>query len=264
MDGRISVWLSTFALALGSAGCINTQNQQQVVADGNRPPIYGSEFAANSEPAKAAKKDDAPKRKPLPGTEIAFGQLKESEAESDAVKKNANMQANLRDQARQAYQRAIEIDPNCLDAYKHLGRLYTKIGDFERALDVYRKVLNKHPKEASVWYDLGVCQHRRKDFVESARCFQRAVDIDPERPEYLKKLGLTLAWLGQTEQALPYLTRAQGAALAHYNIAGLLVGRGQRDLAEHHLRLALRENPNLEPARELLVTLQQPTTASAR
>ena len=54
------------------------------------------------------------------------------------------------------------------------------------------------------------------------------------------------------------------AALAHYNVAGLVLSRGQRDLAQHHLRLALRENPQLESARDLLLTLQQPTTASAR
>lgn len=262
MDGRISFWLAAVALALGCAGCIPTQGSRQVVAENpERAPTQVANAGNNSVTPPPQNIDHAPKRAAKPATEISYGLLRDGEADSDAAKKNPEVQAELRDKARQAYQQALKMDPNNLEAHKHLAKLYTKMGDFERALEVYKKIMPKHPKDASLWHDLGMCHHRRKDFNESARCYQKALELEPENRDYLKKFGLTLAWLGQTDHALAYLTRAQGAALANCNIAGLLIGRGQRELALQHVRRAERIDPNLPQVRELLADLGQPMQA---
>ncbi len=142
------------------------------------------------------------------------------------------------------------------EAAEKLGDLKSALNDYDRAIEIYQKVMTKLPKDAALWFDLGQCHHRRKDFNESARCFQKALELDPENRDYLKRYGLTLAWIGQTEQGLVYLTRAQGAALAHVNIAGLMLTRGRHDLAMHHVQLALRENQQLPAALDLLARLE--------
>jgi tetratricopeptide (TPR) repeat protein len=255
MDGRTSVWLLSVSLALSSAGCVTTQSQ-----DVARP----DNLSSTKNTAESSPRNDGPKRFAQPSTEIKIGQMKEAEADSESGKKNPEAQARLRDEARMAYQQALKVDPGNLDAARSLGKLYTKTGDLERALDTYKKAMAKHPKDAELWYDLGLCHNRRKDFAESVRCFNEALKIDPENRAYLKTLGFTLAYRGQIDQGLTYMIRAQGAALAHYNIARVLVQRDQPDQAQQHLRIALRENGQLEDARELLTALENPNGTSAR
>jgi tetratricopeptide (TPR) repeat protein len=250
MDGRISAWLMIPLTMLG-AGCVTTQTQKNVT-----PP--GNSNLTRIDDTPRPKKDDAPKRNPQPSTEIAFGKMKEGEADSEAAKTNPEAQARLRDEARQAYQHALKLDPNHLEAQRCLGRLYAKMGDFARAQEVYKKAMATHPKDASLWYDLGLCHNRRKEFRESMRCFSKALELEPENRDYLKKLGFTLAWIGQVDQGLTYLTRAQGAAQAHLNIAYVLDQKDQRELAKQHCQLALRENSQLQEARELLARLEGP------
>jgi tetratricopeptide (TPR) repeat protein len=260
MNGRTSIGLFSFALALTCAGCITTTSKDAAsVGTSSGDMIRMAEV-----PAKVTRKADGPKRPAQAKTEIAFGQMKESDADSEAAKKNPEVQAHLRDDARQAYQAALKQDPNNLEAYRRLARLYTKVGDYERAFDIYKKAMAKHPKDAELWYDLGLCHHRRKELHESVRCFSKALEIEPENRDYMKKLGFTVAYMGQIDQGLALLTRAQGSALAHYGIARILLQKDQAPQAQQHLQLALRENSQLEEARELLANLAAPNTNASQ
>jgi tetratricopeptide (TPR) repeat protein len=262
MDGRISLGFLAAVLALGASGCVTPQTPPTNVTgpDKNVTTTSNTSFKSDDTPWPKQPKG---KRDPLPTTEIAFGKMKEAEADSPQLRNNPEGQARLRDEARKAYQQAIKLDASNLEAQRHLGRLYVKMGDTDRALDTYKKAMAKNAKESSLWFDMGLCHTRRKDFGESVRCFNKALELDPESRDYMKMLGLTLAWVGQLDQGLAYLTRAQGAPLAHYNIARVLEQKDQIELAKHHLRLALRENAQLEDARELLAQLENTVAASA-
>lgn len=252
MDGRTSLWLLTLPLATLLSGCLTTGSQNNT----------GTRI---EETPKIVRKEDGPKRNPHVSTEIAFGKLKEAEADSEAAKSQPEAQARLRDDARKAYQQALKIDPNNLEASRRLGQLYAKIGDYERAQAICKKALAKHPKNATLWCDLAVCHKRRHDFNESVRCLNKAVDLDPENRDYQKSLGFTLAWMGQIDQGLAWLTRAQGAGEAHLNVARVLGLKDQVELAKHHLRLAKTSNGELLPqARDLLAALDNPSTTAIR
>src|SRR4029077_15655953 len=86
-------------------------------------------------------------------------------------------QMDLRDQARKAYQQALQLDPTYLPPLAGLGRFYTQIGDFDRAGETYRKALEKHPRECSLWNDLGMCMIRKKDFEAAVRYLQQAYEL---------------------------------------------------------------------------------------
>ncbi|MBI2803438.1 MAG: tetratricopeptide repeat protein [Planctomycetes bacterium] len=258
MDGRKSLWLLCLPCALLFTGCLNRNGPKNVVAPSS------THLTQIEETPKIVKKTDGPKRNPKAGTEIAFGRMKEMEAESENIKKQPELQARLRDDARHAYQQALKLDPNNLNAYRHLGQLYTKIGDHARAQETLRAAMAKHPREASLWYDLGLSHQRKRELPESVKCFSKAVELDPENREYTKKLGFTLAWMGNVDQGLAYLTRSLGSALAHYHLAQLLEKKDQRDLAREHCRLALQENQGLQRARDLLEELERPTATPVR
>jgi tetratricopeptide (TPR) repeat protein len=272
MDGRISVGILAAVLALGAAGCVTTQSSTNVPNPDKNPAAAAANTNGNTTFVKAddtpwPKRDRESNRKydPLPTTEIAFGRMKEAEADAAHHKNNQEAQARLRDEARRAYQQAIKLDPNCLEAYRHLGHLYIKMGDSDRALETYQKALAKHAKESGIWYDMGLCYTRRKDFAESTRCLSKALELEPENLDYMKKLGMTLAWVGQIDRSVAYLTRGhQSAALAHYDIARVLAQKGQIEPAKQHLHIALHESPQLEGAGEMLAWLENPNAGATR
>ena len=129
MDCRRS--LVALGMAWACCGCMGTQGQQQ------RP------VAPETPPANMVQRDsDAPKRAPKSSTMVAYAMMKEGEAGKADIA--PNIQRTYRDDARKAYQEALQVDPACLAAFCGLGRVYRDLGDLDRALDVYRKALEKH------------------------------------------------------------------------------------------------------------------------
>lgn len=242
MDCRTTV-LVAFLLSMCS-GCITTTQSAPVGLNEN---------------VVVQKAKEEPKRTPLPGTVVALAVLKEREADKS---KDSAEQIRLYDEARRFYQEALKIDAAYRDAVQGLARVYMRMDDFEHAFEAYRKALDKNPKDHGMWFDMGTCHNRHKDLAQAIGCFQKALEIDPENIQYMKTLGFTLARAGQVEQSLPYLTRALGSALAHYNIARMLEHMGQVDPSRQHLQIALQINPNCEQAREMLAAMEGPRGAT--
>src|SRR5262245_16970551 len=93
----------------GLAGCKTTDPSQASQPDNQPVPL--SQLPTD---AKITKAKDLPKRAPKADTCVAFGDFRLREAESDA--KTAGEQKQYRQQARQAYQQALQIDPKCAAA----------------------------------------------------------------------------------------------------------------------------------------------------
>ncbi len=261
MLSRMCVGSMSLVFAFLCAGCLNLNPNKEITNSPLTAKSSLAKFTDTSRPRAA----DGPKRMPLPATEIAVGRLKEEEADSDAVKKNPELQAHYREQARKAYFQALSIDPDNLDAMRHLGKLYAKMGDINRAQEMIKQAMVKHPKDAHLWYDLATCHQRRRDFSESVRCLSKALELDPENRDFMKHLGITLAWTGQVNEGLTMLTRAYGSAsLANFYIACIFDQREQPDQAKVYLRASLRENPNLEKAQVLLDRLEQRETPAVQ
>jgi tetratricopeptide (TPR) repeat protein len=236
MDCRMS-FLAVLTLSFGG-GCVTTQPSEIA----NKPPESTKQVAVEQP-------KDSARRQPLPGTVVAVAVIKERDADK---MDNAALKMRTYDDARKYFQDALKIDPNYRDTIQGLARVYTKMEDFEHALEIYNKTLAKNPKDHGMWFDLGSCYSRKKDLAAALPCFQKALELDPENRAYMKQVGFTQARLGQTEQGLAQLTRAMGAALAHYNLARMFEHMGQKDECRRHLEIALQLNPNLDEAREML------------
>jgi tetratricopeptide (TPR) repeat protein len=260
MDGRMSR-VMLLGLLVASSGCVTTQEKKVSFAiDGERPSL-------------AAAPKEEPRKPVPPRVVLAIAETKEREA--DAVKDNPEGQARLRDTARRSYQEVLKTEPDHIEAYRGLARVYAGMGDYERAQETYQKALAKHPRDMNLWYEMGMMHDRRKDWAEGAKCFRKALEIDPENQRCLKALGFTLARAGQIDQSVTYLTRAMGSAsAAHCNVALMLLhlseqeqgdARTQREAqARDHLRVALQENPGYDRARELLASMETPAGAPTR
>jgi tetratricopeptide (TPR) repeat protein len=256
MDGRRSCFLA-LCLFAGIWGCSHNNSAVPVI-----PAPQTVSGPVIPPPGAVVKKEaDLPKRTPKATTCVAKGDWHASEA---AASENASAYAEQhRNLARVSYQQAIQIDPKCLTAYQGLANLYVAMEDFGHAVETYKKALEISPKDGGLWFDLGMVHARHKDWNASLEALNKAVQLDPENRQYVNTLGYALARAGRTQDALVCFSRVQDPAKAHYNLARMLEHMGQPEPAKNELREALRVDPNLTAASEMLGRLEGPATQSA-
>jgi tetratricopeptide (TPR) repeat protein len=243
MDCRKSLVLA-LGLVGGAAGCVTT-------TAGPTAPA----------PVVLEKAKDPPRHAPKPETCVALAD--HFAAEGSSKPEGSAEQERLYDQARREYQQALDVDPNHVPAYRALGRLYTAMGDHDRAVSTYQKGLQKQPKDAALWCDLGMCHARHKEWDRAIEALRKAADLDPENKQYQNVLGHCLARAGRADAALDVFRKSTGEGRAQYNVARMLHHMNQDAEARQHLQAALRAEPTLEPARQLLAQLNGGAPAGA-
>src|SRR4051794_6994313 len=65
------------------------------------------------------------------------------------------LMAHSRDaESASAYERALAIAPDYVDAHANLGHVMLKLGKFDRAVDAYRSALELAPSRADLWLNI--------------------------------------------------------------------------------------------------------------
>jgi tetratricopeptide (TPR) repeat protein len=244
MDGRKSLVLA-LGLLTGALGCAQFgTNQSQPVAE---------RISLMSDDDTSTNKANEPKKAPTPGMCVAAADYFVHDA--DDLANAPLLRQQQQDRARVAYQQAIRLDPKLISAYQGLAHLYIKMDDYDHAMATYQKALQISPSSHLLWYEMGMCSCRKKDFLRGAEALTRAVQLDPENRQYVDNLGYTLAHLGRYEESLAVFTKVQPPAKAHFRLALMLNHMNQTELCKYHLQLALQADPQMEEAENLLVKI---------
>src|SRR6266850_1557869 len=82
-------------------------------------------------------------------------------------------------EAREAYRRALEIDPHHAGAHVNLGRLLHESQDAQAAAHHYRIALEARPDDATAAFNLGVALEDLGQLEEAAQAYLRALASDP-------------------------------------------------------------------------------------
>ncbi|MDR4509101.1 MAG: glycosyltransferase [Candidatus Brocadiaceae bacterium] len=93
------------------------------------------------------------------------------------------------DRAMDLYRRAIERAPTNSEAYYQLAIFYHDTGDIENASINFQKAADYNPRDASAFNNLGVLQHAKGSIEEAASNFKKAILIDPNYTDALYGLG---------------------------------------------------------------------------
>lgn len=196
---------------------------------------------------------DAGTVQPKPSTLVAAGDFYARAALTPNRQPQEKEQAF--EQARRAYQQALQGDPKYLPAQIGLARCYVGLNDMDRARAAYEKALEMSPNNPVVWHDLSVVYLRLKNWDTALSCLDKAITGDPENRQYQNTQGWALARAGRTNEALACFTRLHGEAQAHYKLARMLDHTEQKDQALKHIQMALQLNPGNEDARKLMASM---------
>lgn len=192
-------------------------------------------------------------------TYVAFGDFRARSAEAPETTPEGKRQ--LREEAKLAYQKAIEVDPKYLPAYVSLARVQLASEDHPAATQTYGKALAICPGDSLLHFELGMCQCRMKEWPAALASMRKAMELEPSNRQYATGMGLALARAGQWDEAFAILERVNGQAKAHYDLARMLTHVGQQpDKALQHAAAAVAADPRFEAARTLLAELEQGKT----
>jgi tetratricopeptide (TPR) repeat protein len=243
MDGRRTLVLS-FGLLTGSLGCAHDAGLP--VSANPTPP-----------PQVVAKEPELPPRTAKPGTYIELGNF--SMQEANDPRRSSVEKEQYYEQARRSYQKALEVEPKNLQALAAMARYYSAIDDRPRAVATYRRAVQLYPREALLYQELGMCHARWREWEPALANLSHAVELDPENRPLMRSLAYCLARVGRYDESFAMFARMDGEARAHYHLARMLHHLQEDELSKEHLRLALRLQPDLAGANQLLAELESPS-----
>jgi len=137
------------------------------------------------------------------------------------------------DQAKRAYQQAIKLKPDYMEAINNLGTVYYALKSFRRSISYYQRAIKlapDDPRAASIYMNLGTAFFARKEYAQCAAANQKAIELDPEVFERHGNYGILLEERNVEERAK-----------YHYYIAKMYAKLGRSELAIQYLRKALEE-----------------------
>lgn len=108
-------------------------------------------------------------------------------------------------EARDAYRRAVELDPRHADAHVNLGRLLHEVGEVAAAEVHYRIALDESPGHVTAAFDLGVALEDQARTEEAAAAYERVLAADPSHADAHFNLARLLEKAGRKPAALRHL-----------------------------------------------------------
>jgi protein O-GlcNAc transferase len=151
--------------------------------------------------------------------------------------------AGRTDEAIAEHERALELDPNMVQAHLNLINYYGRIGRLDRAGEHYKAALALSPNLAELHYDYAVLNTLKGDLPQAAASFQRALEINPSYPEAHSKYGYVLMVQGKLSEAEREFRLAldndPNLRAAHFNLARILIQQNKTDEAIEHLHKTL-------------------------
>lgn len=115
----------------------------------------------------------------------------------------ANELIGYPDAALAGYQRAIEANPNDLEALGKVGEMKQKLGDLPGALEAFDKLIDLLPSPSDGAYNgRGHIKREMKDFTGAIKDFNRAIEINPRAGGSFWGRGLCKKELGDLNGAL--------------------------------------------------------------
>ncbi|MFO0930835.1 MAG: tetratricopeptide repeat protein, partial [Gemmataceae bacterium] len=156
------------------------------------------------------------------------------------------------DQLRQAQQYDTKADVDL-----RLARLLARAGRDAEAVAAFERATQAHPKDASLWNDLGYHHYERGRWTAAEAALRQAVTAEAGFTKAWMNLGLTLGQQGRYEESGDAFRKAVRPAEAECNLAFVLATQGKYAEARARYEAALALEPGLEAARTGLKRLEQ-------
>jgi len=165
--------------------------------------------------------------------------------------------------AQQEYEKAISFGLSEQNEFITYYYIFLK-GDFDRAIQISKEMLETDPLHVVNHFQLGVCYYFAQRFEEALQTFNNAIELEPSYSDGYQWKGLVLAYLGKYEQAVPVMEKAlelsQGRGLAKLDMLAVKILMGKKEEALQEIKAG--EYIDAMDAARLYAMLKMPDKAS--
>ena len=123
------------------------------------------------------------------------------------------------------------------------------LGNYDGALGFFENAVNKDPRRAEAWIQVGFCKTKQGKTEDAIRAYQQALQLRPNSAEVYNKLGDAHFYAGRFSDAIDAYKQAvrlqPRASEAYYNLALTYREVGNLDMAEAQGRILQRLDPKL-------------------
>jgi len=146
--------------------------------------------------------------------------------------------------AREAAERALDIDAELAEAHTALGVLYDLDWNWTEAVAAHERAIRLEPRLATAHHRYAEALYSKGEYAASEAAFRRALELDPLSPVVNNTLGWLLRVRDRPNEAIPYLERANELspdfAFPHFNLAAIYAREGRWDQVRPHVLSTVR------------------------
>ena len=150
--------------------------------------------------------------------------------------------------AREAYEKAMHLDPNYVEAFFNFGILMEIEDDLERSLTAFKKTIKLNPNHPGAWHGLGNSYKKQGRLEDSMKAYGEAIRKDPTLLKAKINLSAVFHELGDfekaIEQCLSVLKIFPSLTEARFNLGSALQESGRYEEAISAYKSALRDDPH--------------------
>jgi tetratricopeptide (TPR) repeat protein len=117
--------------------------------------------------------------------------------------------SNQFDQAEQAFQHQLSLDPANAEALAYLGDIEMKRSNPDKALSYLHQAVHTNKDIRIAYLDLGAILTEQKEYKDALAALQRAIDLDPAQPDGHYRLGRVYQGMGNSAAAQREFKRVQ-------------------------------------------------------
>jgi len=115
--------------------------------------------------------------------------LEQSQPTAYTVRAWTLNQLRRHDEAIASAQEALRLNPNHAAAYFHIGNAYTFKGELDKAIAAYQETVARDRSNALAWFNMGMAFNRTGRPREASGCFAKAVELQPDNPDFRRMLA---------------------------------------------------------------------------
>jgi tetratricopeptide (TPR) repeat protein len=119
------------------------------------------------------------------------------------------MNLDRREEAKEAFEEAVALDPKDRDSYFNLGLLHILLDEHEDAIAAFQKLIELDETDAEGWSYLGLAYVNVEEYSAAIQALQRAIELDPTNPTSYNNLGIAYSKMGMQNEAFAAFKRAE-------------------------------------------------------
>jgi tetratricopeptide (TPR) repeat protein len=121
----------------------------------------------------------------------------------------AYFQSKQYDKAEPLFRKAMEINPNDVNAVNNLGAIYLNQNKYPQAIEVFKKAIAMNPNYVNAYSNLGHCYFQLKQYQATIDILNKSLSLDPKHVNDIPFIALSYQGLGNMEMARRYEAEAK-------------------------------------------------------